>query len=202
MLLYRFPLLRSIVTAWVLVLVSFSVLAAERGYQVEVLVFAHVSQNTGGELFFPPQQGTDDWSEALALWAVDAQTAPPPPGYHALGAESLQMRAHWKRLRAVRDYRPVAHAAWRQPARAEPQPARLQVYADDCNERPELDGVLRVRNLGELVFEFDLRYLDCVATVTGSAPVFRIPGTSKVLFNRLYYFDHPVAGVLLEVRRD
>ncbi|MGV0006134.1 MAG: CsiV family protein [Candidatus Porifericomitaceae bacterium WSBS_2022_MAG_OTU9] len=175
-------------------------LAQGRGYQVEVIAFNHVAPNTSGELFFPPDEGASDWSDALLLWSDAAVSG---DDYFSLADEAMRMGHHVRRLQQSTEYRPVSHLAWRQPAVSDPQMVRFQVASAECGERPLLDGVMRVRNLGELVFEFDLRYRDCTADpLSGKDALFRINGTPEVLFSRVYYFDHPLLGLLLEVRRD
>lgn len=172
----------------------------DSGYQVEVLAFRHVDPSTGGELFFQADEDYGVGDGAIALWGDEPEAV---PGYAALGDEDMRMRVHVRQLRASPYYHPVAHVLWRQPALANPRKVRLEVPSELCEGVREIDGAMRVRNLGELAFEFDLSYVDCALTqLSGQEAKFRINGAPKVLFNRTYYFDHPLLGVLLEVRRD
>ena len=170
------------------------------GYQVEVLAFRHVEPSTGDELFFQTDEEGEHGDGAIALWGDEPEAV---PGYAALGDEGKRLSGHARQLQVSPHYQPVAHVSWRQPGLANPKRVRLEVPSERCEGMSELEGAMRVRNLGELAFEFDLSYVDCELTrLSGQQAKFRLNGTPKVLFNRVYYFDHPLLGVLLEVRRD
>lgn len=147
--------------------------------------------------------------QAPALYQVEvvvfrpgsgAAPAVPGPGVLAgsptpLTAADLRLGAVARRL-ASTGYRPLLHAAWRQPATA-----RIQAWSANAASAPA--------SIGALLYQQGGLFLEIDATVAGIGPadpggtpgVVRLRETRRIRNGNLHYFDHPDFGVVASVRQ-
>jgi hypothetical protein len=190
--------------------------AANRWYQVEVIVFRYadpsVAEQAVAPAILPDFRGARPLVTDVA--GTDAAPAPRPnevmrPGpvpYDALPRSALIMAGIYRRLRDLPAYDPVLHVGWRQPGGAlgsravyvtdNPRvPADVAVDTGAVPLTPEparIEGTVRVRTGRLLHVEAD--FLD-----HGQAAPVRINERRKVKFKELHYFDNPFFGLIVQV---
>jgi hypothetical protein len=83
-------------------------------YNVEVIVFRVLDPDAGSAETWPVDPGMPDWSAAQALNPPDSIGSAVP--YQALSPVSEQLTEQWNRLRRSKNYEPLLHVSWTQPA--------------------------------------------------------------------------------------
>ena len=83
-------------------------------YNVEVIVFRVLDPDAGSTETWPVDPGMPDWNAAQALNPPDSLGSAVP--YQALSPVSEQLTEQWNRLRRSRNYEPLLHVSWTQPA--------------------------------------------------------------------------------------
>jgi hypothetical protein len=83
-------------------------------YNVEVIVFRTLDPDAGSSETWPVDPGMPDWNAAQALNPPDSIGSAVP--YQALSPVSEQLTEQWNRLRHSRNYEPLLHVSWTQPA--------------------------------------------------------------------------------------
>jgi len=146
--------------------------AAERWYQVAVVVFSQpidTEEDLSDQPEFPwPEQ----WVEATAL----------PPDQSGLYMA-------YDRLRLSHDYHPLLHTAWIQPA----LPYRInEPYHVGSADGP-VEGVIRLQRGQYLHVIVDMEYR------AADGIVHRLREKRRVKFDEVHYLDHPAFGVLIKV---
>ncbi len=202
--------------------------AADRWYEVEVLVFAHLNADGSSER----------WPQLAALDPGDAIPAPGTPLALQAGADAAaalriagvpdseyKLQNALRALSRSRQHRPVLHTAWRQAVGGARSSFKVRLAggkaepAADASQAPqyELDGFLRLSIQGYLRAEVDLQWQAPKTATAASntaeqnwqiagqnAPVvngpFRLAQSRRVKSRELQYFDHPMFGVLVELR--
>lgn len=82
-------------------------------YNVELIVFRDTDPNAGSLETWPVDPGIPDWSGALPFNTTDSV---PPVPFQALQAASEQLGDEWTRLKRSKNYEPLLHVIWTQPA--------------------------------------------------------------------------------------
>lgn len=181
-------------------------------YRMELLVFEHRYPETDGELLPAETPGLADaiWLDftAVPLLSEAGFGSWTPHGYYApLPAASYMLHSAFRTLERIADYRALVHVGWNQPGHRRARAVRI-AYADiSCVTEPEsgpplprLDGTVRLRDAGRLYADVDLLLRPCAAD-SGAGESVSLRESRRVLLNRIYYFDHPIFGVLLQVTR-
>jgi hypothetical protein len=83
-------------------------------YNVEVIVFRVMDPDAGSSETWPVDPGMPDWNVAQALNPPDSIGSAVP--YQALSPVSEQLAEQWNRLRHSKNYEPLLHVSWTQPA--------------------------------------------------------------------------------------
>lgn len=189
--------------------------AAEQWYEVELIVFRQqVPSGTDAEL--PPATVTPPTAEQVVSLRRDAGAGTP---YAMLDSSQLQLGGIYQTLQKSNYYQPLLHIGWRQPAYGMKQTASVAIPADwqPWNDAvPPLYGLVRVYRERFVHAAVDLRYRlpGAVATTTVTGSVDTSDGSvtdgsvtythqqSRRIRNtgELHYLDHPVLGVLVQVR--
>jgi hypothetical protein len=179
------------------------VIAETKWYQVEVVVFENTTVDFG--LDDPVDHSVSDWpemegaielmpdiagtgsvAESTELQAADATAA---MSYQALPETQLKLAGIRERLEASPDYRPVLITGWRQSIEGETSP--VHITAGDLSS---VDGIVQLRQLDSLQVVVDLAFSDENSITTG-----RIKDRRQVRLRKLYYFDNPVFGAMVQV---
>lgn len=104
-----------------------AVVPAPNWYNVELIVFRAADPGAGGLETWPLDPGTPDWNAAVPLAPPDS-IGPAVP-FQALSPVNEQLGDAWTRLKRSKNYEPLLHVTWTQPAldRATAQAVRIGV---------------------------------------------------------------------------
>jgi hypothetical protein len=94
-------------------------------YIVEIIVFRATDPGAGGLETWPVDPGLPDWNSAAPM--LPADPANPPVPYEMVPQSSEQLDDAWTRLKRSKNYEPLLHLTWTQPAvdRATAQAVRI-----------------------------------------------------------------------------
>ena len=189
-------------------------------YQVEAVVFDRLSTDASDELWIK-DPGLPNQRNSIELITDVSQSDNPVP-YQVLPKNKYRMHGAYQALKLSKTYRPLIHISWQQPSGGETRPVRVVKLRDDGPESggeaalsvPEaiIDGFVRVRSAQLLHVNIDLAYYPrhspALPTTDDNDRRFkreieyvRLHETRKIKLNELHYFDHPMFGVILQVRR-
>lgn len=87
---------------------------APNWYNVELIVFRLLDPNAAAQETWPTDPGSPDWNSAVILNPPDSVGTPVP--YQLLSPVGEQLDDDWTRLKRSRDYEPLVHVTWTQPA--------------------------------------------------------------------------------------
>ncbi|MDZ7753915.1 MAG: CsiV family protein [Gammaproteobacteria bacterium] len=195
-------------------------------FTVEVVVFAHKGTAGLGEEIWPEAPGRPDLTAAVPLTPdgmplVDTAAGKMSPLLPAT-AGGRQLTGIVRALRRSSTYEPLVHMAWRQAGRDERHATSILVRVGPPNEAPLLEGTLRVHLSRYLHLRADLVYardippgrpdetgpVDTPAAADGGAAaprpanaVFRLSQSRRMRSGEIHYVDHPVFGLIAEIRR-
>lgn len=162
------------------------VLAAKR-YQVEIIIFEHLSMNTGGEVW--PEEGSiPQWDDALAIFsdAQDSRFSPLPGARYKMGGI-------YRVLRSSQDYRPIMHIAWEQVGLPSSRAQSVYVASDNS----QVQGAVTLEQSRFLFVDMELIYqMD-----DSDGRFAHIDERRRMKLKELHYFDNPVFGAIVQVTR-
>lgn len=187
------------------------------GYQVEIIIFEHLSRDADDEV---SQTGLNlpDFSNSVELTDAsgDGEFRILSPGVYKLGGV-------YSELKASGNYRPVLHTAWAQPQHGQAGARYVHIRKSGDGAAPEasikFDGVIRIRSAQFLHADVDLFYfVDALsesfiqANAAGEnssqiranqiqASFAELRETRRMKLNELHYFDHPLFGLFMRVSR-
>ncbi|MEM7542610.1 MAG: CsiV family protein [Pseudomonadota bacterium] len=179
-----------------------------RWYQVEVIAFEHTDTGIETQEAWRELDELPKFSRAIApivaLPEMDDEPEfdePGPVAFALLAREERKLNGVFDRLQRLGGYRPLFHAAWRQP-RLTGRRAR-DLHLSDLNTRltvPDqlvaeattVEGLVKL-NIARLL------HVDVDFVFFGNAPPVRLTARRKVKMRELHYFDHPLFGVFVQV---
>ena len=175
-------------------------------YKVEVLVFARnhpVSEEIWNTALQPRYA-----SQSVTIGAPE-QSDHANPGDVARGAwqplseEETSLQYMMERMASTGDYRELYHAGWRQTIgnKADTTPVYIrggQTIATDDGEVPELEGTLQ---FSESRFVHVSPRLWLNTENSGERFYVDISESRRLTGSDVYYFDHPMFGMLVRVTR-
>ena len=94
-------------------------------YNVEVIVFRVLDPDAGSSETWPVDPGMPDWNSAVPL--SPANSVGPAVPYQSLSPVSEQLSEAWNRLRHSKNYEPLLHVTWTQPALERDNPSSQAV---------------------------------------------------------------------------
>jgi hypothetical protein len=166
--------LRPILTCLLLLLAS-QAAAAEKIYDVELILFARGGGSAGEK--WPGNPGKPDLKGVRYL-KKDAKT------YRILPKSQWKLGGAFSRLKSKSGYTPLLHLAWRQPvtSRKEAEPVHLL-----SSSAPGVEGTVKVSVERYLHVDLDL--------LLGSG--YRMRSHRRMRSKELHYLDHPKMGALV-----
>lgn len=200
-----------------LVLIVLTLDANASSYQVEIIIFEHLYQDSDGEIARIGLK-LPDFENSIKLdennTGNDSTFALLPAGLYKLGGV-------YNELKFSRNYRPLLHMAWQQPALNQFHARDVRVrkienngQTDSADPIIKIDGIIRIRSAQFLHADVDLFYfvnpLSESFIQAGSSGELantvqvefaELKETRKMKLNELHYFDNPVFGLLLWVSR-
>jgi len=198
-------------------LLLFSNLAYAKWYQVEMVVFEHLTADTSGELW--NSDDVPEYRNTIEL-VTDASGSNAfkmlPPSRYKLGGVN-------KVLKLSSGYRPVYHVAWQQPELTRSRAKKVHIK----NSEAKINGTVNLRGGHLLHLDLDISYFVDLLTesvtsfteenisVAGedveeigvdeeiimSGTYAQMKETRRIKLNELHYFDHPLFGVIMRVTR-
>lgn len=211
--------LERVLICLLLVLVVPVATASTSDYQVEVIIFEHLFHDADGEI---SETGLD-LPDPPAVIHLDELQDNDASGFKPLSPGLYKLGGVYNELKFSREYRPVLHLAWRQPALNQSRARYVNIRkalsetGPDSNPDQELkiDGLIRIRSSQFLHADVDLFYFvnpvsESFLRSRGTASSLESPGglrfaelkeTRRMKLNELHYFDHPVFGLFLRVSR-
>ena len=102
-----------------------AVAPAPNWYNVELIVFRATDPSAGGMETWPLDPGTPDWNAAVPL--LPADSIGPSVPFQALSPVNEQLDDAWTRLKRSKNYEPLLHATWTQPALDRPTAQAVRI---------------------------------------------------------------------------
>lgn len=181
-------------------------------YMVELIVFARNAKGAGTTENWPEIAQPPDWSKTRRLSdAYDEQ------GVVQISADSYRLAKAYQRLRASRSgLRPLIHEAWVQSvhSKAKSRPLYIRTQGQGAPSAPQIEGTVLVSSNRYLHLNLDLTLSKpappepaAYAQTSGAdshhlrphLKLYRMLDRRRMLSGKLYYIDHPLLGVLIEV---
>ena len=190
--------------------------AAVDWYTVELLVFAERGSAGLEEETWSASPGSPDTSGATLPGEGDFQLVP---------RSELELAGVARQLDRSGRYRTLLLTGWRQPGFGPRRAIPVQVRSDDggggllaagaglfggvdsANQRPSIEGIVRVHRSRFLHVLVDLLYSrpepatqTTEAVAVGFTPsLFRLTESRRMRSRELHYYDHPLFGVLVKI---
>ncbi|MFA5627702.1 MAG: CsiV family protein [Thiohalomonadaceae bacterium] len=190
-----------LVALWVVLLCGYitSSVAAENGYEVELIVIAHAQAKPGQE----------NWPvHEVAMFAQENFSHVAQEKISPLATDEFRLKAEAQRIAADPRFEVLLHKAWRQPGKPKEQALPVYIHSGNSNneELPRLEGYVRLILTRYLHLETDLQYRShgisqrsensFYSAVTATEPIYKITETRRMRSNELHYIDHPMFGIL------
>jgi hypothetical protein len=169
------------------------VFAAEKHYDIELVVFENLVRNDQGEVWPMDYLESDETNfpqleeQEEVIW---------------LSNDQRQLNAHHQALRNSSGFRPLAWYAWRQPVldRNFAQVMALPATGSESNA-PYIDGTVRVSLGRYLHLDLDLQLhtrsrLEDFSAESGIKPRIHLSEQRRMRSRELHYFDHPRFGAI------
>lgn len=189
---------------------SSAIADAVRAYQVELIIFSHMSSKSLTTEQWPAlNPNTQSYTNAITL----APTTSDLKYYRLLTPQDFTLSKEQKRLNQfISTYHTVMHIAWRQQV-FEPRYAHAvhilggQMY----NSAPQVNGTIRISVQRYLNVSLDLMFAAPANAISklarngyfSSAPsnliYFHLLQTRRMRSNELNYIDFPLYGVLIKI---
>ncbi len=151
-------------------LLTSSQLMAAKKYTIEVLVFTHSGQDTGGEAW-PSNPGQPHLQQANAP--------------RSLGSSSKRLSGIASRLSKKAGYTPILHQVWIQTVVSKKNAKLVRLTSSST----PMDGTIKVSVNRYLHVDLDL------LLKTGKS--YRLQESRKMRSKQIHYIDHPMMGVLV-----
>ncbi|KAF3982035.1 MAG: hypothetical protein HFP81_01600 [Methylococcales symbiont of Hymedesmia sp. n. MRB-2018] len=164
---------------FILCLLAINSYAAERLYQIELVVFSQDTPNT--EVF--------EQTESLIEWPGKVYER---LAYKQVSRELMKLQGSYAVLSRQQDYQTLMHVAWIQSVKANSMSSAVQM----SNAARTIDGFFRLQrgNLINMIVDIEYspdRYQDGV--------VYRLNEKRRFKLNETHYLDHPKFGILARV---
>jgi len=198
-------------------LLLFSNLVYAKWYQVEMVVFEHLTADTSGELW--NSDDAPDYPGTIEL-VTDAGGS---NAFKMLPSSRYKLGGVNKALKLSSGYRPVYHVAWQQPELTKSRAKKVHIK----NPKAKINGTVNLRGGHLLHLDLNISYFVDLYTesitsfteenisVAGedveeteadeeiimSGTYAQMKETRRIKLNELHYFDHPLFGVIMRVTR-
>lgn len=203
--------MRSLLLFFVLALFNISVFASS--YQVEAVIFQN--QNSSDQEIVEAGLDMSALNNSINLDADNGAN----DSFKELSSGFYKLTGIYNELKYSKNYRPIMHVSWEQPALNSSKARYVQVRSlegqgESGDPLIKLDGAIRIRSSQFLHADVDLFYLvksipeSMLQTIInmGSGATIEsgyaeLKETRRMKLNELHYFDHPAFGLLLRVSR-
>ncbi|HET8701433.1 MAG TPA: CsiV family protein [Nitrococcus sp.] len=200
--------------------------AAQNKYAVEVVIFRHwIARGDDAEFWLHQPPPISPSRHLVTLGPAASGTA--APAFSRLPDKELKLTGISERLAHSRDYHVLLHLGWQQPGfgpasapavvlpldwsppslpkstTIPPGTARDQNPFAYVPADTRLWGTLRLIEQRYLHFQVDLRFRgDSISAIPGdTVTVYPMIQNRRMRIGEIHYLDHPVLGILVQVRR-
>lgn len=187
-------------------LFSTGLLADERWYQIEVIVFSQNAENTEK---FEQTQSELEFPSNLAFLSRLEYSLPSllqdPVAYARVKPEDMLLNNTYYNLRRNSNYQPLLHVSWIQPAQSNRINRGVHLGATDQNGAEILDGILKLQRGHYLHLIMDMEFkpdqISSTNDIHFSDPViYQIKEKRRLRLNEVHYLDHPKYGVIVTIK--
>ncbi len=204
---------------WTLCVWTLSGFAADKWYQIEILVFKQTS-NTKTKERLPEGSILPSAASGIPVNATGdtSLTRGGSVAFRTLGESFFTLRQQYQKLLSAPRYSPILHLAWRQPIKYRKsgykvwiQGGRLLPSTASNSNDPELNSSARQSNyeiFGLLRFN-RARYLHVYTDLVYRTPAndgksefahYRIKDHRRMSSRQIHYLDHPMFGMLIYIK--
>ncbi len=172
--------------------------AADKQYDIELVVFQNLVRNDHGEVW--------PVADPLLAFEGDVDKSPPElgdqPGVIWLSGEQLHLATYRQALKSSSGFRPLAYYAWRQPVLDRNFALVVALPASGTETTaPYIDGTVRVSLGRYLHLDLDLQLhtesrQEEFMPESGGSLQLRLTEQRRMRSKELHYFDHPRMGVI------
>lgn len=224
-------LVRLLLPLLILCLGSIQTAHAARWFEIEILVFKRnvspVNTTENWDFSLPMQQRFEAMQVMNSLnygdvpTIVDGRTAHSGTGsFKILPSNQLRLKTQRNRLASNAAYQPLLHMGWQMPVRnsIDAKPAHLiggkyfsdiPLKADESTGGPvfELDGLFRVYLQHYLYIESEFLLREPVSGGADGSSLdtylhqYPFKQKRRVKSGQIHYFDHPLMGMFVQIRR-
>lgn len=189
---------------------------ASSSYQVEIIIFEHLHHDPDEEISKTGLKLTD-FENSVNL---DETGNSNDSAFKLLSSGFYKLGGVFNELKFSRNYRPLLHMAWEQPALNQSHARNVRIMKIENDGQTgidpviKIDGIIRIRSAQFLHADVDLLYFvnplsaSFIQSNAGGDPASTIQvefaelkETRKMKLNELHYFDNPVFGLLLWISR-
>lgn len=158
-------------------------------YQVDLIVFTHQSAYSLPADLSLASSITPNSSQAIPLRTESKDSLTP---YHLLPVSSSQLRQEYWALHRKPQYRVLLHYTWLQPLNNQ----RSIVLPKTTKDGWQIEGTLRIRRSNYYLFDTELLF-----SAPSSQASFVFAQKQRLKGGKIYYLDHPQAGMLIKVHQ-
>jgi hypothetical protein len=185
---------------------SVELMADERWYQIEVIIFSQNTQNT--EVF---EQTRSELSlpANLAFLSQSEYALPSllqnPVAYARVKSEDRLLNGTYNKLQRNSNYQPLLYESWIQPARSNQVNKGVHLGVTGNYNEDLLNGILKIQRGHYLHLIMDMEYAPGQFTSTDktafSEPViYHLKEKRRFRLNEVHYLDHPTFGIIVTIK--
>jgi hypothetical protein len=185
---------------------SAGLMADERWYQVDMIVFSQKAKNT--EVF--EQTGSRLELSANPAFLSRSQYSMPsllqdPIAYGQVKPEAMLLNNTYNKLVRNSNYQPLLHVSWIQPARSNQVNRGVHLGVTGNNGTDVLNGILKIQRGHYLHLLMDMEYMPGEVSRThedqfSEPAIYRIKEKRRFRLNEVHYLDHPKFGIIVTVK--
>jgi len=179
---------------------------AQSWYNIEVLVFAR--DHGGSDEIWPPDLQPRYASHSVTIGEPQVSEYADPDAlsqgaWQPLPGDQTVLQYMMERMAGTGEYRQLYHKAWRQPIgnKSETVPVYLrggQILSTDDGQVPELEGTLQFHQSRYVHVEPRIWFN---TQSHGQRFYVKIDESRRLTGHEVYYFDHPMFGMLVRITR-
>jgi hypothetical protein len=155
--------------------------------QLEMIVFLNKATNVSKEEAWPAYPGELKYSKKLHS---------SNPEINIIEDSNLYLNSIYSKLKISPNFQPIYRIGWRQSIGSSKKPLHFKFSCPDgsCSG----NGIIDVQRMGGHVYKAKLDIILSHRSLKNTSGV-RLQHVAKIKSNELYYFDHPVFGVLINI---
>jgi hypothetical protein len=162
--------------------------AVDDPIQVEIIVFENTDKKNVISETWGNYSGELEHKHALDLATTDL----------VLPEENLQLIEEVLKIKKSRNHRLLLHTGWKHPVSGEQRQGPVYVTSNNVESVWDIEGLVGIKSQQSL-YQVQIDFIMKTPLTADKFQDFRLVRTVKVHQKELYYFDHPMFGILLSV---